>query len=259
MSGRGANNNSGGGGRGRGGRSGSGGGRGRGGSKGGKGSTKQPQPSSQKASTNNQSQSNSNNTGRGSGGGGGRGSSRRNRRDRGGGKGATEAKKKKEEEAKAAAEKAAIKAKQIEAEKKRQEEIDRRTTLQSNYNISINSAISTLENYTTNASIHEKLRHELSDKVPPGESKSSLAINRHNFESSKKKLKSDLKKCTAFVKKIKAGQYGTPKEILDLPNGAIKTLNLTRYVEEVAGALLDPTTKVKGSGMSCFCFELLYS
>jgi len=256
MSGRGANNNSGGGGgRGRGGgRSGSGG-RGRGGSKGGKG---KPQSSSQKASTNNTSQSN--NTGRGGSGGGGRGSSRRNRRDRGGGKGATEAKKKKEEEAKVAAEKAAIKAKQIEAEKQRQEEIDRRSTLQSNYNISINSAISTLENYTTNASIHEKLRHELSDKVPPGESKSPLTTKRTNFESSKKKLKSDLKKCTAFVKKIKAGQYGTPKEIMDLPNGPIKTLNLTRYVEEVAGALLDPTTKVKGSGMSFyFVIVLLYS
>ena len=86
--------------------------------------------------------------------------------------------------------------------------------------------------------------------MPPGESKSPLTTNRTNFESSKKKLKSDLKKCTAFVKKIKAGQYGTPKEIMDLPNGPIKTLNLTRYVEEVAGALLDPTTKVKGSGMS---------
>ena len=140
--------------------------------------------------------------------------------------------------------------------KQRQEELDRRSTLQSNYNISINSAISTLENYTINASIHEKLRHELSDKVPPGESKSPLATNRTNFESSKKKLKSDLKKCTAFVKKIKAGQYGTPKEIMDLPNGPIKTLNLTRYVEEVAGALLDPTTKVKGSGM--LLFLLLY-
>ena len=58
------------------------------------------------------------------------------------------------------------------------------------------------------------------------------------------------------MKKIKAGQYPSPKELLELqPNNAIKTLNLTRYVEEVAGALLDPTTKVKGSGT--FYFILL--
>lgn len=75
---------------------------------------------------------------------------------------------------------------------------------------------------------------------------------RNEFESSKRKLKSDLKKCTAFVKKVKAGQYPTPKE-LELPNNAVKTLNLTRYVEEVAGALLDPPGgKVKQAG------ELVY-
>ena len=73
------------------------------------------------------------------------------------------------------------------------------------------------------------------------------------IESSKKKLKSDLKKCTAFVKKIKAGQYPTPKE-MELPNNAIKTLNLTRYVEEVANALLEPTTKVKASGKLLLLF-----
>ena len=74
-----------------------------------------------------------------------------------------------------------------------------------------------------------------------------MDIARNDFESSKKKLKSDLKKCTAFVKKIKAGIYPTPKE-LELPNNPIKTLNLSRYVEEVAGALTEPQGKVKQSG-----------
>ena len=41
---------------------------------------------------------------------------------------------------------------------------------------------------------------------------------------------------------------------MELPNNAIKTLNLTRYVEEVANALLEPTTKVKASGKLLLLF-----
>jgi regulator of nonsense transcripts 2 len=76
---------------------------------------------------------------------------------------------------------------------------------------------------------------------------SPLQEERDIFERSKKSLKSDLKKCTAFVKKIKAGQYPAPKE-LDMPNSALRTLNLSRYVEEVAGAIMEPIVKVKQSG-----------
>jgi hypothetical protein len=85
--------------------------------------------------------------------------------------------------------------------------------------------------------------------VVGGSSSSSPPLQeaRDQFELSKKTLKSDLKKCTAFVKKIKAGQYPSSKE-LELPNSAIRTLNLSRYVEEVAGALMEPTAKVKQSG-----------
>ena len=69
---------------------------------------------------------------------------------------------------------------------------------------------------------------------------------------------SDLKKCTAFVKKIKSGTYPTLKE-LSLPNSPIKTLNLTRYVEEVAAAIMEPTQKIKPSdipGLVSLCVEM---
>lgn len=71
-------------------------------------------------------------------------------------------------------------------------------------------------------------------------------------------IQSDLKKCTAFVKKIKSGIYPTGKE-LSLPNSPIKTLNLTRYVEEVAAAIMEPTQKIKPSeipGLVSLCVEM---
>jgi regulator of nonsense transcripts 2 len=68
-----------------------------------------------------------------------------------------------------------------------------------------------------------------------------LASARKAFEASKKSLKSDLKKCTAFVKKIKAGGAWSMK-----PEHIVKdvsTLNLSRYVEEVVAALLESKLK----------------
>lgn len=70
----------------------------------------------------------------------------------------------------------------------------------------------------------------------------NLAKSRQEFEASKKKLKSDLKKCTAFVKKIKSGSAWSmrPADI----SRDVATLNLSRYVEEVASALTDAKLKV---------------
>ena len=278
MSGRGGgrstnSSNSGGSGGGRGSR-GSGGGPGVG-RRGGRGRGPGPTSSSQKqTSSSSSSGSNNNNNakppppadtkkkqvGRGGGerGGGGRGSSRSRRRDRGGrdgGRIAAEQKRLDAERKQKEEEEALAKQKAEEETKKRQAEIDRRTKLQHDYNASINAAITILDNYVSTSQLHTNLRSQLSPITSPGQTTSPLQQSRTQFESTKKKLKSDLKKCTAFVKKIKAGQYPSPKELLELPNNAIKTLNLTRYVEEVASALLDPTTKVKGSGM--FYFVLL--
>ena len=70
----------------------------------------------------------------------------------------------------------------------------------------------------------------------------SLVLLRKEFESNKKSLKSDLKKCTAFVKKIKSGAAWSmkPADIIKDVSG----LNLTRYVEEVVAALLDAKLKL---------------
>ena len=249
-----------------------GGGRGRGPGPTSSSSQKQTSSSSSAGSNNNNNNNakpppadtNKKQGGRGGGGergGGGRGSSRSRRRDRGGrdgGRIAAEQKRLDAERKQKEEEEALAKQKAEEETKKRQAEIDRRTKLQHDYNTSINAAITVLDNYVSTSQLHTNLRSQLSPITPPGQNTSPLQESRTQFETTKKKLKSDLKKCTAFVKKIKAGQYPSPKELLELqPNNAIKTLNLTRYVEEVAGALLDPTTKVKGSGTFYFILLLL--
>ncbi|KAL7540563.1 LOW QUALITY PROTEIN: hypothetical protein ACHAXR_010217 [Thalassiosira sp. AJA248-18] len=270
MSGRGRSGNPSGG-RGRGGRGGaSGGGGGRGGApSGGGGGNNNTRPGS--ASSNNSS--NTSNANRRGGGGGGRGGSGGggNRRNRGRGasssggpdkRAAAEQKrldaerKRKEEEA------ARLAAEQAELERQRLAELERRRKLQSEYESSVQAALSTLESCTSSCQLHSELRSQLSPQpmaTASGEEKASpLESSRMQFELSKKKLKSDLKKCTAFVKKIKAGTYPSPKE-LESPNNPIKTLNLSRYVEEVAGALVEPQGKVKQSdvpGMVMLCVEM---
>jgi len=107
-----------------------------------------------------------------------------------------------------------------------------------------------------------KKQKELCDKVQEGidslamtissvesrkEHRKQLAIEnllslRKEFEASKKKLKSDLRKCTAFVKKVKSGAAWTMKPA-DMERD-IASLNLSRYVEEVAAALLEAKLKV---------------
>jgi hypothetical protein len=136
--------------------------------------------------------------------------------------------------------------------------LERRRTLQGKYDASIASAMSIVESCAISSKTHAEMRGRLSPHPAAvvvvgggggGLSSSSPPLQeaRDQFELSKKTLKSDLKKCTAFVKKIKAGQYPSSKE-LELPNSAMRTLNLSRYVEEVAGALMEPTAKVKQSG-----------
>ena len=79
------------------------------------------------------------------------------------------------------------------------------------------------------------------------ENRASLTPNavgdsRKAFETSKKSLKSDLKKCTAFVKKIKTGGAWSmrPDDIVR----DVSTLNLSRYVEEVVAAILEAKLKL---------------
>lgn len=69
----------------------------------------------------------------------------------------------------------------------------------------------------------------------------ALAKSRKDFQSNKKSLKTDLKKCTAFVKKVKSGSVWSTK--CDDIRKDISTLNLSRYVEEVAAAVLEGKPK----------------
>ena len=70
----------------------------------------------------------------------------------------------------------------------------------------------------------------------------NLKQARADFAQRKKSLKADLKKCTAFVKKIKIGtMYSSkPQDVQKEAN----SLNLSRYVEEVVAALLESKPKV---------------
>jgi regulator of nonsense transcripts 2 len=61
------------------------------------------------------------------------------------------------------------------------------------------------------------------------------------FETNKKSLKADVKKCTTFVKKIQSGAAWSMK-----PDDAVKdvaSLNLSRYVEEVVAAVIEAKPK----------------
>lgn len=70
----------------------------------------------------------------------------------------------------------------------------------------------------------------------------ALKASRKQFQANKKSLKTDLKKCTAFVKKVKSGSAWSMKP--DDLTKDVATLNLTRYVEEVAAAVLESKPKV---------------
>lgn len=72
-----------------------------------------------------------------------------------------------------------------------------------------------------------------------------LAESRKQFESNKKNLKTDLKKCTAFVKKIKSGSAWSNSNIDS--NEVLKDvsiLNLSRYVDEIVTAIIESKPKI---------------
>ncbi len=86
-----------------------------------------------------------------------------------------------------------------------------------------------------------------------------LAKSRKEFEAGKRSLKSDLKKCTTFVKKIKTGGAWsmTPKALVK----DASSLNLSRYVEEVVAAVLEAKLKLTDLPVVlalCKCMNLRY-
>lgn len=86
---------------------------------------------------------------------------------------------------------------------------------------------------------HRRTRQDMSPE--------SLSKSQSAFRDSKKKLKSDLKKCTAFCKKIKSTPSFDDIVVTSLLKD-IDTLNLTRYLEEIANAFLECKLKVGDVG-----------
>jgi hypothetical protein len=70
----------------------------------------------------------------------------------------------------------------------------------------------------------------------------NLKAARADFEKRKKTIKADLKKCTAFVKKVKSGALYSQKPADVVAD--VASLNLSRYVEEVVSAMLESKPKV---------------
>ena len=182
---------------------------------------------------------NNNEGGGGRGGGGGGKNRRRNNKNKGDKKDATpqisaEEKKRLEEERKKAAE-AEAERKRIEEEQKALEEAKEKLRKEKQeLEAKVKEARDQLMQVVDTVTIHKENRACLS----PNE----VGDARKKFEASKKSLKSDLKKCTAFVKKVKTGGAWSmrPDDIVR----DVSTLNLSRYVEEVVAAILEAKLKL---------------
>lgn len=88
-------------------------------------------------------------------------------------------------------------------------------------------------------------------------SPASVSISRKEHENNKKNLKSDLKKTTAFVKKIKT----ITAEGLQQCIREVEQLNLTLYVSEIVSAILETTYKpsdIPALIILCVCLHRRY-
>lgn len=128
-----------------------------------------------------------------------------------------------------------VERKQREAkEQERRSYLEAREALEKELEVKFQTALDVLEQAANAVESHKECRKAFSPE--------ELDAARKSFEISKKSLKSDLKKCTTFVKKIKTGGAWSMK-----PDDIVKdvsTLNLSRYVEEVVGAILEAKLKL---------------
>ena len=99
----------------------------------------------------------------------------------------------------------------------------------------IEEKITHLTSFAEKTIQHRASRQELSPE--------QLAQKQKDFQNDKKKLKSDLKKCTAFCKKIKS-TLSFDETVVNSLLKDIDTLNLTRYLEEIANAFMESKVKV---------------
>jgi len=143
-----------------------------------------------------------------------------------------------EAQKKAEEEEAAAEVKRI-AELQRRKEAEHAARLQAKAQLEskISAACQRLEaNFVQVTDVHKQWRGRLSlDK---------LVSTRASFQLNKKNLKSDLKKCTAFCKKIKTTTLWDAPGVISSMIGDVETLNLSRYIEEIVSAFLECKMKV---------------
>ena len=228
--------------------------KGRGGKGGGRGGGNKANADKAATSGNKPKQQNNNKAGRGGGppdgakggadgGGGGRGRGNKNRRRQNNKakdkaeqapKISDEERLRLEEERKqkeaAEAERKRLEEEQKAAEKRREERKKEKEELETSFR----EAVEVVQIVVESIDAHAKSREALAPEA--------LKQARADFAASKKSLKSDLKKCTAFVKKVKTGTAWSmrPDDIAK----DVSTLNLSRYVEEVVAALLEAKLKL---------------
>eukprot|EP00536_Pseudo-nitzschia_multiseries_P006253 jgi/Psemu1/192605/e_gw1.130.109.1 len=121
-----------------------------------------------------------------------------------------------------------------EEEKAKQARLEIRLQAEKELNERFQEAMDHLKTVTETSQTRTANRNAMSSE--------DVAASRKEFEASKKSLKSDLKKCTAFVKKIKTGGAWSMT-----PDALVKdasSLNLSRYVEEVVAAVLEAKLKL---------------
>lgn len=126
----------------------------------------------------------------------------------------------------------AAKKKELDVEKRklvvREKELQDRTAV-------VREALQLLQSLQESAAQHAESREQFGNS-------DTLKAARAEFETRKKNLKADLKKCTAFVKKVKSGALYSlkPADVV----ADVASLNLSRYVEEVVAAILESRPKL---------------
>ena len=121
-------------------------------------------------------------------------------------------------------------------------------------------AMDVLDGWSKGILEHDEMRSRLAP-TKSNDLESSVIMNpwlleaRKKHVNSKKSLKSDLKKCTAFVKKVKTlagAANGAAKEAVckSLVN-EIQTLNLSRYIDEIAVSIYEAKFKISDVPYLC--------
>lgn len=118
---------------------------------------------------------------------------------------------------------------------------------------SLSSKITNVREFVSKIQIHKNYRSEVVEEA--------LKSSRLKFAANKAKLKSDLKKCTAFIRKVKSAPAFDEVTVKSLIHD-LDILNLTRYLEEIAQGLVENKSRkvsdVMGLTQLCHALHVRY-